>query len=130
AWSERDRMTMLATVTPVVVADTIRYTDLQAAVHTHGDVELGFAAGVRSGSVGPAVGGSSRVWGNVSIVDWVTSRLAIVGNAGTYPVDLTQGYPGGRFVSIALRLASRNARAAERPAVAARDPLSHTDDRT
>jgi hypothetical protein len=52
----------------------------------------------------------------VSVIDWLASRLAIVASAGSYPVDLTQGYPGGRFVSLALRIASRDTRAIERAA--------------
>jgi hypothetical protein len=52
----------------------------------------------------------------VSVIDWVASRLAVVASGGSYPVDLTQGYPGGRFVSLALRIASRDTRPTERPA--------------
>jgi hypothetical protein len=91
--------------------------------------ELGLSAGARGGSVGPAIGGTSRVWGSVSLVQWVSSRLALVGSAGSYPVDLTQGYPGGRFVSVALRIASRNSRSSEHAAASTRaqalaDPAS------
>lgn len=114
AWIERGGITTLATVTPVVVEDTIRYTDLQAALRYPMPMgELGISAGVRSGSVGSAVGGSSRAWGSVSVLRWVSARLALVGTAGSYPVDLTQGYPGGRYVTLSLRLASANTRAAE-----------------
>jgi hypothetical protein len=117
AWLEQRGVTALASVSPVIVQDTIRYTDLQAAVRYPMDrVELGFSVGTRSGSVGPVVGGTSRTWGTVSVLTWLTPGIALVGSAGNYPVDLTQGYPGGRFVSLALRLASRNTRQAERAA--------------
>jgi hypothetical protein len=33
-----------------------------------------------------------------------------VGSGGTYPIDPTQGFPGGRFVSLALRLATNGVR--------------------
>jgi len=122
AWLRNGEFTGLVSVSPTVVEDTIRYTDFQiAARYPYERFELGFTAGARTGSVGMAVGGSSRTWGSVSVVDWVASRVAIVGSAGSYPVDLTQGYPGGRFVSIALRFASR----ATRP-----NRASHVSDRT
>jgi hypothetical protein len=115
AWLTRSATTALATVTPVVVQDTIRYADIQAAVrYPRGRVELGLTGGLRAGASSPAIGGSSRAWGSVSVVGWLSRQLAVVGSAGSYPVDLTQGFPGGRFASIALRLASRNTREAER----------------
>jgi len=117
AWLRSGDATGLVSVTPTVVQDTIRYTDVEVAVRYPINVfELGFSAGARSGSVGAEVGGTSRAWGSVSLVQWVSSRVALVGSAGSYPVDLTQGYPGGRFVTIAVRFASRNSRSAEHAA--------------
>jgi hypothetical protein len=117
AWLRSGNVTGLVSVTPTAVQDTIRYTDVQIAVRYPVDAfELGVTAGARSGSVGAAVGGTSRTWGSVSVIDWVASRLAVVASAGSYPVDLTQGYPGGRFVSLALRIASRHAHSIERAA--------------
>jgi hypothetical protein len=118
AWLRSGNITGLVSVSPTAVQDTIRYTDVQIAVKYPFDAfELGVTAGTRSGSVGAAVGGTSRAWGSVSVIDWVASRVAVVASAGSYPVDLTQGYPGGRFVSVALRLASRNSHSLE-PAAA------------
>jgi hypothetical protein len=128
AWAERDAFTALATVAPVVVDDTIHYTDLQTAVRApFGAYEIGVTAGVRAGASGPAVGGSSRAWGIVSGLAWISSRLAVVAAAGSYPVDFTQGYPGGRFVSLALRVASADARVASRP-IASRSAGHAVDD--
>jgi 1,4-alpha-glucan branching enzyme len=45
------------------------------------------------------------------------SHMAIVGSAGTYPVDYTQGFPGGRFVSFAFRFSVQ-------PHMAGRNELS------
>ncbi len=110
-WIERAALTSLATITPVVVEDAIRYTDYQAALsYRAGAFDFGLTAGARSGSVGAEFGGTSRAWGSASVVAWLNPHLAITGSAGSYPVDLTQGFPGGRFVSIALRIASPNAR--------------------
>jgi hypothetical protein len=113
-WLDHDGRTWLATVTPVAVEDSIHYTDFQAAVrYPIGMVDFGASVGARAGSVGAAVGGSSRAWGNASAVMWVGPRLAVVASAGAYPVDLTQGYPGGRFVTLSLRIASRDARSVQ-----------------
>jgi hypothetical protein len=118
AWLDRGGGTWLATVTPVSVADSIRYTDVQAALrYPLSAIDLGGTAGARAGSVGTAVGGTARIWGNMSVVAWVQPRIALVASAGVYPVDLTQGYPGGRFISVALRVGTRESRAAERAAV-------------
>jgi hypothetical protein len=121
AWLNRGEMTGLVSLTPVVVEDTIRYADLQTALrYPTGRFELGVTGGTRAGASGPAVGGSSRAWGNVSALVWLSQRWAIVGSAGSYPVDLTQGYPGGRFLSVALRVASRNTREVQREEVSPR----------
>jgi hypothetical protein len=110
-WLERAALTSLATVTPIVVGGSIHYTDYQAAVsYRAGGLDFGVTAGARSGSVGAEIGGTSRAWGSASVVAWLNTQLAIAGSAGSYPVDLTQGFPGGRFLSVALRIASRNAR--------------------
>jgi hypothetical protein len=112
AWADRDGATLLATVTPVMVADSIRYTDFLGALRfPWAALDLAWSAGARAGTVGAAVGGTSRVWGNMSVVAWLRPRLALVASAGAYPVDLTQGYPGGRFLTVALRIASRETHA-------------------
>ncbi len=117
AWFARDDLTTMITLTPTIVQDTIRYADLQGALRYRiGSYELGVTAGTRSGAVSSAIGGTSRAWGSLSGVAQLTSTLAVVGNAGTYPIDLTQGYPGGRFVTLALRLSSRAPRQVERAA--------------
>jgi hypothetical protein len=125
AWVQNAGMTLLATVAPVVVQDTIKYTDIQGAWRLPvASYELGATAGVRAGTVGAAVGGSSRVWASGSAVAWLTSGLAIVASGGSYPVDFTQGYPGGHFVSVALRVASRPARKESRSATPPLDALA------
>jgi hypothetical protein len=115
-WFNRNSVSAVATLTPVAVGDSTRYTDIQAALrYPIRMVELGVSAGVRTGASGSALVGSSRTWGMLSLVGWVAPRVAIVGAVGRYPVDPTQGYPGGQFVSLALRLSSGDVRAADRP---------------
>ena len=106
-WLQRQGSVALATVSPVSVNDSIHYTDLQASMrYKTGSIELGLTAGTRAGEVTAAVGGTTRAWGSVSVTNWLHSNVAIVASAGSYPVDFTQGYPGGRFATIALRFAA------------------------
>jgi hypothetical protein len=107
-WVQRQATVALATVTPVSVNDSIHYTDLQASMrYKTANIELGLSAGARAGEVAPAVGGTSRAWGSVSLTNWLHPNVAIVASAGSYPVDFTQGYPGGRYATVALRFAAR-----------------------
>jgi hypothetical protein len=111
AWLQRDGTIGLVTATPIVVDDSIHYSDFQGSIlHRTKSVEVGLTAGARSGPVTSALGGTARAWGSASVTAWVHSNIAFVASAGSYPVDFTQGYPGGRFASIALRVATHRAR--------------------
>jgi hypothetical protein len=48
----------------------------------------------------------------VSVAAWLTAHVGVVMSAGTYPVDLTQGFPGGRYFVVTLRIAPARARPA------------------
>lgn len=91
---------------PTAVDDTIRYTDLSAQGSWHtGRLELDALLGSRAGAHLPSIASNATTWGNASAALWLLSRVAVVASAGTYPVDYTQGFPGGRFASIGVRLA-------------------------
>lgn len=108
AWARLGEVTAFASATPVVVDDSIRYTDAQLSAGVNlPRVELSASAGIRGGNRLPTLGGTAKSWGNASATGWVSSRIAVVASAGTYPVDLTQGFPGGRFASLSLRFGSR-----------------------
>ena len=95
------------TLTPVAMGDSIRYADSQLGVTLQqSSVDFGVVAGARFGDQLTSLGGTTRVWGNVSATKWVSTRAAVVLSGGTYPIDPTQGYPGGRFISLAVRLAN------------------------
>lgn len=124
-WFQHSDMTTLATIAPVVVQDTIRYTDVQMAWRFPlARADLGATAGWRTGASGPAVAGSSRAWASLSVVAWLSRGLAIVASGGSYPVDFTQGYPGGHFLSIAMRIASREQSRSSRSYSTSPDPVS------
>lgn len=96
---------MIATVSPVAVGDTIRYVDSRLTVSwAAGPVEIRGEAGNRAGQQLPALAGSVRSWGNASVAAWLAPRFALVAGAGTYPVDYTQGFPGGRYMSLGVRV--------------------------
>lgn len=124
AWLERRATTVVATASPVAVDDTIHYTDFQGALrYVTGSWELGAEIGARSGATAIAVN-ENRAWGSGSAMLWLTPTTAIVASGGSYPVDLTQGFPGGKFVSLGLRLASRNVRGSDRAPAQTASPLA------
>jgi hypothetical protein len=108
AWARSGNASAFVSATPVVVDDSIRYTDAQiSGALSLPRVDLSASAGFRSGSRLPTLGGTAKSWGSVSVTAWMISRLALVASAGTYPVDLTQGFPGGRFASLGVRFGLR-----------------------
>jgi hypothetical protein len=107
-WTRFGSASAFVSATPVVVDDSIRYTDAEVAGSINlARFELGGSAGFRSGNRLPTLGGTAKSWGSVSATGWIANHIAIVGSAGTYPVDLTQGFPGGRFASLGIRLGAR-----------------------
>lgn len=104
-WARAGAATVLLTAAPAAVDDTIRYTDTELAVRwVAPHVELGGVLGGRAGRGLPTVAGSASMWGSVSATVWVAERFAVVASAGSYPVDFTQGFPGGRFLSAGVRM--------------------------
>jgi hypothetical protein len=94
-----------AIVTPTIVDDTIRYADsfvaARYAVHRwEFDGSLGFRAGGRV----PVLATTRSSWGSVGATFWVAPHVGINVAAGTYPVDFTQGFPGGQYVLVNARL--------------------------
>jgi Carbohydrate-binding module 48 (Isoamylase N-terminal domain) len=101
------------TASPAIVEDSIQYMDAQLALSWTGDrLDLGAMLGTRLGDQLTFLGGTSRSWGNLSAVARMTPRFALVASGGTYPIDPTQGFPGGRFVSVSIRMALRRGREA------------------
>lgn len=108
-WTRVDALTAFVSVTPVAVGDSVRYADTQLSGGLNlPRIEVNVTGGFRSGSHLPVVGGTAKSWGSATVTGWIASKVALVASAGTYPVDLTQGYPGGRFASLSLRLGARH----------------------
>lgn len=92
-------------ISPTMVSDSIKYADAQASLSwkRNNRLDLGALLGFRVGDQLEALGSSARTWASASAVYWLTSRAALVAGGGIYPIDLTQGFPGGRFVSLSFR---------------------------
>lgn len=97
-------------VTPSVTDDTLSYTDLLAVLATSvGPLDLTLSLGGRAGASLPIPGGDTRVWGGASLMAWVAPRAALTLGVGTYPVDVTQGFPAGEYVALGIRLGGERA---------------------
>ncbi len=93
---------------PTVADDTIRYLDGLATVSTAvRAVDLAFSFGLRAGRALPAIGGDRRAWGGGTVNVWLHPRAALQVGAGAYPVDVTQGFPAGEYLTLALQLGER-----------------------
>jgi len=111
-WVQNPQGTALLTITPVAVGDSVRYVDGQLTLtRSVGKIDFLALAGGRGGGQNPGVETGSRTWGSLSAVAWVRPRVGLTASAGTYPVDPTQGFPGGRFFSLSVRLANSQRRA-------------------
>jgi hypothetical protein len=96
------------TITPAMVNDSLKYADAQASLSWKGEsVDLGALLGLRLGDQLTTLSANVRSWVSASAVFWIASRIGVAVGGGNYPVDPTQGFPGGRFVSLSLRLGQR-----------------------
>ena len=108
-WTRMGRVTLLGSVSPTAVGDSIRYTDAQVFLRWIGSgLEISGSLGRRWGSRRPTDAGDRSMWGNGSAAFWLKPWLALTASGGTYPLDLTQGFPGGRYGSVGLRVSSRS----------------------
>ena len=104
-------------LSPVAV-DSLRYMDGQLTLSwTRAKLDLGAVLGLRVGDQLTALGGTARSWGSLNAVRWLGARFALVAAGGTYPIDPTQGFPGGRFISFSIRMSTRRAREAQSTSV-------------
>lgn len=105
AWLWTGPATLTLIAQPTLVSDSIRYTDVTAEGSWRGGiVQFRAIAGTRAGARLPYNASSATTWGSLSAVAWVLPRIALLASAGTYPIDYTQNFPGGRFVSAGVRL--------------------------
>jgi hypothetical protein len=95
------------TISPVLVRDSIKYTDGQLSLSwTNERLDLGALIGTRVGNQLTNLNANTKSWASFSAAAWMTPHLALAAGGGTYPIDPTQGFPGGRFVSLSIRFAT------------------------
>lgn len=105
AWTNIPYGTLSAVVTPSKLGDTIKYTDAEGTLSVfHDRAGVDVDAGFRTGSSLPIVGGGAKVWGSANVSYWITRSVALIVGAGTYPVNVGQGFPGGRYISAGIRI--------------------------
>lgn len=108
AWFANDANSAALQITPTRVNDTIEYADAYAWVRRATTRwQLDGTVGYRAGDQLPSLRGTGAAWGSAAATLWLKPSVGIVASAGTYPVDLTQGFPGGRFLSLSMRWSSR-----------------------
>src|SRR5688572_26660336 len=107
AWFALPSATMMGAIAPAIIEDSIRYVDSFLSVHSEQRAwDLDGSLGFRVGRQLPSLPANRSVWGQVAAVFWATPRLGVVASAGTYPVDFTQGYPCGQYISVSILLRS------------------------
>jgi hypothetical protein len=108
AWLRRGEATASVTATPTWLGDSLRFVDAElVGTISHGLLDLAATGGLRHWSR-PA-GAPSDAWGGVNATCWLTPHFALVAAGGSYPADYAQGLPGGRYLSLGVRIASRRA---------------------
>jgi len=91
-----------------MVNDSIKYADTQASLSWKSEaVDLSALLGFRLGDQLTTLSANAKSWASVSGVWWLAPRMGVAVGGGSYPVDPTQGFPGGRFVSLSLRFRQR-----------------------
>jgi hypothetical protein len=107
-WLVRSGTAVSASITPTSVDDTIQFADASFTLQRQaGQWDTFASVSGRAGEVPPGLPSNRSVWGTVGAVYWMTPMLGAMASAGTYPVDFTQGFPGGRYVSLSIRLRPR-----------------------
>jgi hypothetical protein len=106
-WITAGNAQLVVSATPTVVEDTIRYTDAQTAVTWKTRrADLGLTAGVRGGADRSRLPGQSKAWGSATVVAPISPQAALILAVGSYPLDLTQGFPSGRYVTAGVRFST------------------------
>lgn len=104
-WVQGVQLGLSASYVPAVANDSVRYADAVIGLRWRGvRLELDGTLGHR--------GGGARAMGVSDPSDWVSAsaswrvsdRTALIASGGTYPLDLLQGFPSGRFASLGVRL--------------------------
>ena len=98
-WWRAGTLLLTAALEPASVGDS-GWVDVRANVRwERGPLEVGAAAGVRSGAFT-----SERRWQAIDATWWIGRFVALTAAGGSYLADPMQSTPGGRYVSVGVRL--------------------------
>jgi hypothetical protein len=90
--------------TPTVAEDTIRYADTQLGLGWDGArLSLDAVLGHRQGTARLTGVDDPGAWANLTATYRIAERQQLMVSTGSYPLDLLQGFPAGRYTSIGLR---------------------------
>lgn len=104
AWLDLGAVGLTLTGVPTAAGDTVRVTDTELGLHwDHDRLTVDATAGWRTGTRRVTGLDDPGRWRSVTGSWRVSERLAIVAGAGSYPLDLLQGFPAGRFTTVSLR---------------------------
>ncbi len=117
-WSAEGATKLVVSATPTVVhqedGSQVHYTDVQGSLRwTLPRLTVTTLFGTRVGQHLAAFPGDATAWGNISAVVWLWRSVAVVADGGNYPIDFAQGFPGGRYASLGLRLQAHRRRGGE-----------------
>jgi hypothetical protein len=115
AWMRRSSTMLVVIASPTSISvpssgggatTSLRYTDVELSGRlTPGRVEFGGTLGHRAGDATVSAS-DERTWGSGTASVRLTRWLTFMGSAGAYPVDFAQGFPGGRYVSLSVGVAT------------------------
>jgi hypothetical protein len=104
AWLTLGAIDLTLTRLPTAAGDSVRFTDTELVARwDRSRVTVEGTAGWRSGTARVTGIDDPGRWQSVSGVWRFSDRVALVAAAGSYPLDLLQGFPAGRFTSVSLR---------------------------
>ncbi len=105
-------------IMPTRLRDSLSYVDAQLALQWEWPrLTLGVSGSGRRGQRLPDIGERRTTWGDVNVTAPLIQRLALIASAGTYPIDWMQGFPGGRYVTVGVRLGVYESRTASAESV-------------
>lgn len=101
-WWRHGAMMLAGSVERTGLVDT-SYVDVEASARwTRRAFELGVGGGIRGGD-----GVTESPWAMVNGTWWIGRHFALSAAGGRYLADHVQGIPGGRYMTIGLRVATR-----------------------
>jgi hypothetical protein len=104
AWVDLGGLGVTLTRLPTTAGDTVRVTDTEFGVRWNWErLALDVISGWRTGTARVSGIDDPGRWRHVTGTFRISDRVAVVAGAGSYPLDLLQGFPAGRFTTVSLR---------------------------